>query len=64
MTLLREEWDHIAQLHSPGELDEELNLLGELRWELSQLIAAVGERKRELRRVALGARLRRILGRR
>ena len=64
MTLLREEWDHITQLHSPGELDEELNLLGELRWELSQLIAAVGERKRELRRVALGARLRRILGRR
>ena len=63
MTMLREEWDHVAALDCEAELDNQLDLLGELRWETSQLIAYAKGRKTELRRAALGGRLRGIFRR-
>lgn len=52
--MLREEWDRVAAMDCAGELDNELDLLGELRWETSQLIAYAKRRKTELRRAAAG----------
>ena len=64
MTLLREEWVYITETDSNAELDHELNLLGELRRETSQLIALAQDRKTELKRAALRGRLRMVFGRR
>ena len=62
MTMLRDEWNQIEIMDSIDELDHEIGLLGELSWETSQLIAQAKHRKTELRRAALGGRLRGILG--
>ena len=62
MTMLRDEWNQIEILDSIDELDHEISLLGELSRETSQLIAQAKQRQTELRRRALGRRLRGILG--
>ena len=62
MIMLRAEWNRVETMDCEAELDDELDLLGELRWETSQLIAYAKQRKTELRRAALSGRLRGILG--
>ena len=63
MTMLREEWNRIEVMDCMSELDNEIDLLGELHRETSQLIAQAKRRQKELRRAALGRRLRGIFGR-
>jgi len=62
VTMLRDEWNQIEIMDSIDELDHEIGLLGELSRETSQLIAQAKQRQTELRRRALGRRLRGILG--
>lgn len=62
VTMLREEWDHIAATDCEAELDGELDLLCELQRETCQLIACAKRRRKELQRAALAGRLRRVLG--
>lgn len=63
MIMLRDEWNRIEVMDCTDELDNEVDLLRELSRETSQLIAQAKQRQTELRRAALGRRLRRILGR-
>jgi len=56
--MMREEWDRIAAMDCEADLARELDLLRELNRETSQLIESAGQRKTELRRAALGGRLR------
>ena len=63
MTMLRDEWNRIEVMDCIDELDNEIDLLGELHRETSHLIAQAKQRQTELRRAALSRRLRRIIGR-